>query len=251
VPLVTAAEPSRPAAAAPDDPPPHFSRFAESQALRVDAAGLDGRWLDLVAPIAPRVHLCYEDGRRAQADLEGELSLSLAADGGLALRAAVKAEKAELPHGFVACVRTAFERVALPKGSTGRAELTLRFSSAGGEPGDTRRALLDDASAYGSMRRERAASDLPADVQFIIRRNFDRIHRCYLEGLASDPKLTGTLRVSFEIGADGLVSAARADGTIADERVRACAATTFASLLFPGRSGASLRATRSFTFAPQ
>lgn len=226
--------------------------FAESASLRVEAAGLDGPLADAVRPIGPRVRLCYEDARRAHAPAEAEISLSLVVVSGAPhARVAATGMKPDLDKSFVSCVLAALERVVFPPGTAGAAELSLRFALSGAPLEDTRQALLEEARAYGLERREKLASELPPDVQFIIRRSYDRIHRCFLEGLAALPKLAGTLRVAFEIGTDGQVEEARADGAIADPRVRACAATTFASLLFPARAGSAFRGARSFTFAPE
>ncbi len=95
------------------------------------------------------------------------------------------------------------------------------------------------------------AGRLPPEViQRIVRQSFGRFRLCYEKGLAKDPSLAGTMRVSFTIGRNGKVTEAKDSGTLKDAAVAACVVKAFRGLTFPEPEGGVVKVTYPVAFSP-
>jgi hypothetical protein len=71
-------------------------------------------------------------------------------------------------------------------------------------------------------------------IDGIVRANGQRFEMCLAMGQRTNPRLAGRVDVSFVIGVDGQVTAARdVGGVLADDRVRQCVVRIFFGLTFP------------------
>ncbi|MEM6790127.1 MAG: VIT domain-containing protein [Myxococcota bacterium] len=75
----------------------------------------------------------------------------------------------------------------------------------------------------------------PAVIQRVVRRSYGQLRRCYEAALRGNRQLAGRLDVQFLIAASGKVTSARALGSAFDETMRACVASVFRALRFPGQ----------------
>ncbi len=84
-----------------------------------------------------------------------------------------------------------------------------------------------------------ARGRLPAEViRSAIRNNFGRFQRCYEQGLARDPKLTGSVTVRFVIAEDGKASDVSNLGSdLPDAEVVNCVMEVYSGLYFPQPEG--------------
>ncbi|WP_218920195.1 AgmX/PglI C-terminal domain-containing protein [Chondromyces crocatus] len=80
-----------------------------------------------------------------------------------------------------------------------------------------------------------AQGELPQEViQRVIRQHAGRFRSCYEDGLRTDPKLKGTVNVTFVIGKEGNVTSAReASSDMGNEGVSACMVRVFQGMVFP------------------
>ncbi|MBI4952655.1 MAG: AgmX/PglI C-terminal domain-containing protein, partial [Myxococcales bacterium] len=90
----------------------------------------------------------------------------------------------------------------------------------------------------------------PEVVQRIVRQNFGRFRMCYELGLRGNPKLAGTVAVTFVIGADGAVSRAAPGGDLPDAGVVACVTRAFYGLSFPQPDSGTVKVVYPIGFAP-
>jgi hypothetical protein len=123
---------------------------------------------------------------------------------------------------------------------------------------------LADASAPGpvvhtggtspSLRQgaTQVTGKLPPEViQRIIRQNFGRFRLCYENGLRTNPKLGGTVKVKFTITNAGAVSQPADSGSdLPDKAVVACVVKGFANLSFPQPEGGVVVVVYPIIFAP-
>jgi Zn-dependent protease with chaperone function len=78
----------------------------------------------------------------------------------------------------------------------------------------------------------------PERVQVIVRARFAAFRACYEAGLASNPKLAGTVTILSTIGKDGVTQRAIDDAsTLPDRSVVSCIAGEFGKLTYPSGSG--------------
>jgi hypothetical protein len=77
----------------------------------------------------------------------------------------------------------------------------------------------------------------PAIIRRYIRRNIDKIQRCYEQELPGDPKLAGRVTVRFTIGADGRVIHVSAAGM---PTVEECVAAVISTIQFPPPRGGGI-----------
>jgi hypothetical protein len=100
----------------------------------------------------------------------------------------------------------------------------------------------------------------PAEVQRIVRSNFDRYRPCYEEGLRRNPTLSGRVVVRFVIGTDGRVVKAQEsldpisnsapEPRMPDDKVVACIVKTFDALVFPEPIGGVVTVVYPIMFSP-
>ncbi len=77
-----------------------------------------------------------------------------------------------------------------------------------------------------------------AIIRRYIKRNIQKLQYCYEKELLAKPKIEGTIKADFTIGADGLVSASSAKGV--DTKVESCFAQTIKGIEFPKPKGGSV-----------
>jgi hypothetical protein len=83
-------------------------------------------------------------------------------------------------------------------------------------------------------KREGGGRLAPELIQNVVRGNFGRFRTCYEAGLKRDPKLQGTVTVSFAIKPDGSVQGAKDDGsTLPDADAVKCVVQGFGNLTYP------------------
>ncbi len=91
----------------------------------------------------------------------------------------------------------------------------------------------------------------PEVIQRIVRQNFGRFRLCYENALRSNPDASGRVTVSFVIGQNGSVSAARGNGNgINDGAMVSCVVRSFAGLSFPEPEGGIVTVTYPILFSP-
>lgn len=91
----------------------------------------------------------------------------------------------------------------------------------------------------------------PEVIQRIIRQNFGRYRLCYENGLRTNPKLGGTVKVKFTITRAGDVSQPSDSGSdLPDKAVVACVVKGFANLSFPQPEGGVVVVVYPIIFAP-
>ncbi|MDP3235385.1 MAG: AgmX/PglI C-terminal domain-containing protein [Myxococcales bacterium] len=84
-----------------------------------------------------------------------------------------------------------------------------------------------------------AEEDAPLDaegIRAVVREASPQVRRCYERGLASQPKLAGTVTVSFSIEADGSAQKVTAS-KFGSSTVSSCLVEVVRALTFPARSG--------------
>ena len=90
----------------------------------------------------------------------------------------------------------------------------------------------------------------PEVIQRIVRQNFGRFRRCYLEGLARSPHLQGRVSVRFVIGRDGSVTASENAGSdLPDIRTIECVVRATTGLSFPAPDGGTITVTYPISFS--
>ena len=94
---------------------------------------------------------------------------------------------------------------------------------------------------------------LPKDViQRIVRQNFGRFRQCYLNGLAANPSLTGTVNTRFIISRSGAVAGAQNAGSnMPDGGVTSCVVSGFLGLSFPAPDNGTVTVDYPITFSPE
>ena len=93
----------------------------------------------------------------------------------------------------------------------------------------------DPADELGEFKNGRLA---PERIQQIIRERYGDFRKCYESGLASNPQLSGQVRIRFVIGGDGHVSDAYIqDNELPDCRVAQCIRSEMAKTVFPQPEG--------------
>lgn len=92
----------------------------------------------------------------------------------------------------------------------------------------------------------------PVVIQRIVRASFDKLRRCYQDGLDRDPKLTGLVRVKFVIDTTGAVAAVVADSgsNMPDAAVVGCIVRGFGQLSFPAPEGGMVTVVYPINFDP-
>jgi TonB family protein len=91
----------------------------------------------------------------------------------------------------------------------------------------------------------------PAVIQSTVRDNYEKMRKCYEQGLARDATLTGRVAVRFIINRDGTVSNASVSANdIPDCDVTRCVANVFQSLQFPKPEGGIVTVVYPVMFAP-
>ncbi len=93
---------------------------------------------------------------------------------------------------------------------------------------------------------------LPTEVvQRILRQNFGRFRRCYEQGLARNPNLTGRIAARFQIGRDGVASnVGSSGGDLPDAEVTSCVLSAFNGLSFPQPEGGLVTVVYPMLFEP-
>lgn len=111
--------------------------------------------------------------------------------------------------------------------------------------------------AHGSPRLRQGSTTVngrlpPEVIQRIVRQNFGRFRLCYEKGLASDPKLAGTVATKFVIDTKGSVSGVTRDAstTLTDAAVVTCVTSAFSSLSFPQPEGGIVTVVYPLIFNP-
>lgn len=104
---------------------------------------------------------------------------------------------------------------------------------------------------YISMGTLAVTGDLDkAVVRRYVRQKLPRIEYCYQKQLVTNPKLAGTVRTKFTIGAAGTVTEVHATGSD-DRALEGCLEETIRSIQFPKPDGGGVAAvTCPFTFRP-
>lgn len=92
----------------------------------------------------------------------------------------------------------------------------------------------------------------PGTVQSVINGAQAKMRTCYINGLSSDPKLRGQVRVALVIGAEGNVTSAGDDkSTLPDKDVVGCIANVLKQVKFPKPTGGSVRVVVPIMFSPE
>jgi tetratricopeptide (TPR) repeat protein len=91
----------------------------------------------------------------------------------------------------------------------------------------------------------------PEVIRRIVRQNFGRFRLCYVNGLRTNPRLSGRVSVRFVIDRSGGVSTAQdAGSTMADRNVVSCVVRGFGNLSFPQPEGGIVVVVYPITFSP-
>jgi hypothetical protein len=88
-------------------------------------------------------------------------------------------------------------------------------------------------------------------IQGIIRQHYDVFRRCYVGGLARNPKLRGRVAIRFVITEAGAVENATDGGSdLPDDSVVACIATEVMHIKFPRPQGGRVTVVYPVMFEP-
>jgi len=72
------------------------------------------------------------------------------------------------------------------------------------------------------------------DILKVVRKNHDKLGRCYADGLGHDPRLAGSIRARFRIATNGTMESVEVLGTtLPDDRVVQCVIDEYKKLQFP------------------
>ncbi len=95
-----------------------------------------------------------------------------------------------------------------------------------------------------------ATGDLDKNIiRRYIRRQLPKVRYCYEKQLLTKPKLAGTVKASFVISAQGMVTESKAEGV--DPEVSNCIASTIKNIQFPKpKGGGIVQVNYPFTFQP-
>lgn len=87
------------------------------------------------------------------------------------------------------------------------------------------------------------AGRLPPEViQRVLRAHSSKARHCYQTALASQPTLTGSLKLELVIGTTGDVTSAKiTDGSITDATMRACLVGVYKAVVFPAPDGGEVK----------
>jgi hypothetical protein len=140
-----------------------------------------------------------------------------------------------------------------PAASASPAAAENGAESLGGDAG-TPGPSVDTAARIPSLRQgaPQVTGKLPPEViQRIVRQHFGRFHLCYENGLRTNPKLAGTVKVRFTISKSGDVSQAADSGSdLPDKGVVACVVKGFANVSFPQPDSGAVIVVYPIVFAP-
>lgn len=101
-----------------------------------------------------------------------------------------------------------------------------------------------DGGNYGTLP--------PGVAQSVIASLQGKIRTCYINGLASDPKLRGQVRVAMVVGLEGAVTSAVDDkSTLPDKDVIGCIANVMKQAKFPKPTGGTARVVVPIVFSPE
>lgn len=138
----------------------------------------------------------------------------------------------------------------------GRGALGGTMGSAWGmPPGDQGASGWSRPRRVPQVRQARAtvSGSLDKDIiRRVMRAHINEVRHCYNKGLASDPKLSGRVRVVYQIGAQGTVAAAIVqESTLADTSVDQCIAKAIQRWKFPKpQGGGTVTVTIPFVLEP-
>jgi TonB family protein len=92
----------------------------------------------------------------------------------------------------------------------------------------------------------------PADIQTLIRSHYDAFRRCYEQGLARKPGLSGRVVVRFVIERDGKVSSVAVEDStdLGDKEVVQCLVREYETLVFPAPLGGIVTVVYPIMFSP-
>ncbi|HEX4477793.1 MAG TPA: AgmX/PglI C-terminal domain-containing protein [Polyangiaceae bacterium] len=91
----------------------------------------------------------------------------------------------------------------------------------------------------------------PEVIQRIVRQSFGRFRGCYEDGLRQNPNLEGRVTARFVISRDGSVASVQSGGTdLPDARVVSCVLRAYTSLSFPAPKDGIVRVTYPLMFSP-
>ena len=120
--------------------------------------------------------------------------------------------------------------------------------------------LESDAKAVGTAPPATSATveggnygTLPPGVaQSVITGIQGKIRTCYINGLASDPKLRGQVRIALVVGLEGdVISAVDDKSTLPDKDVVGCIANVMKQAKFPKPTGGTARVVVPIMFSPE
>jgi hypothetical protein len=148
--------------------------------------------------------------------------------------------------------RRAVARTALGAIGTGRYGTVGQGSGTGSGYGVGSGGMRSGSASVPQTRIGTATATGELDKNIIrryIRQKLPHIEYCYQKQLIVNPKLAGTITVSFVIAGSGKVSSANAEGF--DENVASCVAGVVKSIQFPKpKGGGSVTVSYPFTFKP-
>src|SRR5258708_3713979 len=76
------------------------------------------------------------------------------------------------------------------------------------------------------------------DILKVVRKNHDKLGRCYADGLGKNPRLAGSIRARFRIATNGTMESVKVLGTtLPDDRVVQCVVEEYKKLEFPSPDG--------------
>ena len=108
---------------------------------------------------------------------------------------------------------------------------------------------VDAAAFEGKQVNGRLAPEI---IQRIVRQDFKRFRRCYEQGLAKKPTLTGRVVMKFVIDKEGNVVAAGDGGSdLPDADVVACVVAGYRRLKFPHPQGGNVTVVYPIVFNPE
>jgi outer membrane biosynthesis protein TonB len=122
----------------------------------------------------------------------------------------------------------------------------LKFESPEGQKLNARDQPADDA--FGEMQ---VVGAIPKDaIHRVVRENFNSLRQCYEQLLMANPGLQGKVVAKFDVGIDGAVSAASAEGVHPD--LETCVVAQVRKFKFPRPDGVKgdVQVIYPFTFKP-
>ncbi len=91
----------------------------------------------------------------------------------------------------------------------------------------------------------------PVIIQRVVRSHFDVLRRCYEDGLARDPNLSGRVVTRFVIDRNGAVYESRDDGSeMRDPKVVDCVVSHYRTMVFPEPQGGIVTVVYPIKFDP-